>query len=175
MKGTPWSRIREQNSVDKEFLEIVGNGSPTGSVLKETIAVSATISKSVEKWHRRIRLRILSCSRESEMHREPRVAGRSLSGRMSRWPCKRNLQQLILWKVAPSIMLVPQIREWMLIWWKVLLCASPGCRTAQQKVQNEWWQKCTGYVENFTTSGLRVSGYGAAEVFIDFTEELKHA
>ena len=29
---TPWSRIREQNSVYKEFLEIVGNGSPTGSV-----------------------------------------------------------------------------------------------------------------------------------------------
>ena len=36
MKGTPWSRIREQNSVYKEFLEIVGNGKPTGSVLKET-------------------------------------------------------------------------------------------------------------------------------------------
>ena len=29
---TPWSRIREQNSVYKEFLEIVGNGKPTGSV-----------------------------------------------------------------------------------------------------------------------------------------------
>ena len=33
----------------QEFLEIVGNGKPTGSVLKETIAVSATISISVEK------------------------------------------------------------------------------------------------------------------------------
>ena len=33
----------------QEFLDIVGNGSPTGSVLKETIAVSATISISVEK------------------------------------------------------------------------------------------------------------------------------
>ena len=49
MRRTPWSRIREQNSVYEEFLEIVGNGSPTGSVLKETIAVSATISISVEK------------------------------------------------------------------------------------------------------------------------------
>ena len=27
----------------KEFLEIVGNGKPTGNVSKETIAVSATI------------------------------------------------------------------------------------------------------------------------------------
>ena len=38
MRRMPWSRIREQNSVYKEFLEIVGNGKLTGSVLKETIA-----------------------------------------------------------------------------------------------------------------------------------------
>ena len=49
MKETPWLRIRGQNSVDKEFLEIVGNGKPTGSVPKETIAVSVTISISVQK------------------------------------------------------------------------------------------------------------------------------
>ena len=45
------------NSVYKEFLQIVGNGHPTGSVQKETIAVSATISISVEKLHSQIRLR----------------------------------------------------------------------------------------------------------------------
>ena len=49
MRQTPWSIIQGQNSVHKEFLEIVGSGSPTGSVLEETIAVSATISTSVEK------------------------------------------------------------------------------------------------------------------------------
>ena len=73
MKETPWSRIRGQNSVDKEFLEIVGNGKPTGSVLKETIAVSVTMSISVQKWHSRIRLRVLSCNRMREMRREPEV------------------------------------------------------------------------------------------------------
>ena len=31
---TPWSRIMGQNSVYKEFQEIVGNGKPTGSVLE---------------------------------------------------------------------------------------------------------------------------------------------
>ena len=31
-KNAMWSRIREQNSVYKEFLEIVGNGKPTGNV-----------------------------------------------------------------------------------------------------------------------------------------------
>ena len=30
MKETPWSRIQGQNSVYKEFLEIVGNGKANG-------------------------------------------------------------------------------------------------------------------------------------------------
>ena len=86
---------------------------------------------------------------------------------------QRNLHQFILWKVASSRMLVPQVREWMQIWGKVLLCASPGWRTVQQKVSKEWWQKCSGHAENYTTIGLRIPGYGAAEDFIDFSEELK--
>ena len=49
------------------------NGSPTGSVLEETIAVSATILTSVEKLHHQIRLRILSCSRMRENRRETEV------------------------------------------------------------------------------------------------------
>ena len=73
----------------KEFLEIVGNGSPTGSVSKETIAVSATIvnkrvtqSKSPNSFMQR-----------RENHREPEVPEvRSPSGRMSRWPCKDYLK-----------------------------------------------------------------------------------
>ena len=44
----------------------------------------------------------------------------------------------------------------------------------EQKSFKEWWQKCSGYAENYTTIGLRISKYGAAEVFIDFAEELKH-
>ena len=73
MRRTPWSGIREQYSVYKEFLEVVYNGKPTGSVWKETVAVSATISMSVEKSHSRIGVRILSCSRMREMRREPEV------------------------------------------------------------------------------------------------------
>ena len=73
LRKTPWSRIKEQNSVYKEFLEIVGNGKPTGNVWKETIAVSATIWICVIKVHHQIRLRILSCSRVSENHRGPEV------------------------------------------------------------------------------------------------------
>ena len=49
MRQTPWSRIRRQNSVNKEIWEIVGNGKPTGSVLEEAIAVSVTMLISVQK------------------------------------------------------------------------------------------------------------------------------
>ena len=73
LRRTPWSRIREQNSVYKEFLEIVGNGSPTGSVRKETIAVTVTITISVHNRHSRILLRALLRGRMREMYREPDV------------------------------------------------------------------------------------------------------
>ena len=48
-----------QNSVDKEFLEIVGNGKPTGSVQKETAAVSVTMRISVQNRHSQILLQDL--------------------------------------------------------------------------------------------------------------------
>ena len=48
-------------------------GKPTGSVLKETIAVFETTWISVRNRHSRIRLRIFSCSRMKEKHRESEV------------------------------------------------------------------------------------------------------
>ena len=53
MRQAPWSRIRGQNSVNKEVWDIVGNGKLTGSVPKETIAVSDTIRISVQNRHSR--------------------------------------------------------------------------------------------------------------------------
>ena len=66
---------------------------PTGSVPKETTAVSGTISISVQKRHCRILLRDLLRGRMREMRREPEVPrGRSPSGRMSRLFCKDYLK-----------------------------------------------------------------------------------
>ena len=79
----------EQNSVYKEFLDIVGSGKPTGSVLKETIAVSCTIRISVEKVtpsNPSPNSFMQQSERKSSRTRSPR--GRSPSGRTSRWPCK---------------------------------------------------------------------------------------
>ena len=67
MRQAPWSRIREQNSVNEEVWETVGN------VRKETIAVSDTIRESVQNRHSRILLRVFLRGRMREMHREPGV------------------------------------------------------------------------------------------------------
>ena len=52
---------------------LLAMGSPTSRALKKTIAVFVTIWTSVGKIHHQIRLRILSCGRMSENHREPEV------------------------------------------------------------------------------------------------------
>ena len=59
--------------MNKELWEIVGSGKPTVSVLKETIAISVTISIRVQNRHSQILLRVLSCGRMREMRREPEV------------------------------------------------------------------------------------------------------
>ena len=74
--------------MNKELWENIGSGKPTGSVLKEIIAVSVMISISVQKQHSRILLRALLPGRMREMRREPEVPEECPSGRMSRWPCK---------------------------------------------------------------------------------------
>ena len=60
---------------------------------------------------------------------------------------QRNLHQFILWKVAPSRMLVPEDQEWLQIRGKVLLCTSSGWWTTKWKVHKEWWQKCSSHFE----------------------------
>ena len=47
---------------------------------------------SVGKLNHQIRLRILSCCKMSENHRDPEVPEESPSGRMSQWPCKDYLK-----------------------------------------------------------------------------------
>ena len=102
----------------------------TGSVLKETIAVSATMSISVEKLHHQTRLRILSCSRMRDMRREPEVPEErvpvveGLDG-LARITSKE-LAPIHSVKMAPSRMLVLQDQEWLSVWGKVLIRTSSG-------------------------------------------------
>ena len=64
--------------------------------------------------------------------------GRSPSGKMARLPCKDYLEGTFTTpfceKLASSEVLVLQVGTWMQIWWKVLLCVSPGWIISQQEV-----------------------------------------
>ena len=96
-KWTLWEERRGQESGNKTayakvFLDVVGNGKPTGSVWKETIVVSATISISVGKVipsNTSPNSFMQQSERTPSRTRSPR--GKSPSGRMSRWPCKYHL------------------------------------------------------------------------------------
>ena len=93
LRRSPWSRIRGQNSVHKEFLEIVSNGKPTGNVWKEMICSfrhdmnkrgkSSPSNPSQTSFMQKN-------ERKSSRTRSPR--GKSPSGGMSRWLCKDYLK-----------------------------------------------------------------------------------
>ena len=118
LRGTPWSRIRAQNSVYKEFLEIVGNGKPTGQCVKGN---NCSFRHDINK---REKLQPSNPSPNSFMQQSERKSsrtrspkGKSPSGRMSRWPCKDylrgNCNNSFCEKMAPSRMLVLQEQEWL--------------------------------------------------------------
>ena len=94
MRRTPWSRIREQNSVYKEFLEIVGNGKPTGSAQKETINCSFRhdVNRRAKMTQPNPSLNSFMQQNERKTSRTRSPRGKSPSGRMSRWPCKDYLK-----------------------------------------------------------------------------------
>ena len=87
-----WSRITEQNSVYKEFLEIVGNGKPTCSVKGDNCSFRHDIDKrgKIKPSNPSPNSFMQQNERKSSRTRSPR--GKSPSGRMSRWPCKDYLK-----------------------------------------------------------------------------------
>ena len=93
MRQTPWSRIREQNSVNKEHQEIVGSGKPTVQCSKgDNCSFRHDINKRAKPTQPNPSQR--SSTRQSVRNalrtRSPR--GRSPSGRMFRLPCKDYLK-----------------------------------------------------------------------------------
>ena len=93
-KETPWSRIRGQNSVDKELQEIVGNGEAKGRQCSKGDNCSFRYDT-----HKRAKSTQPSPSPSSSTRQNERNAsrtrsprGKSPSGRMSRWPCKHYLK-----------------------------------------------------------------------------------
>ena len=99
MKETPWSRIRGQNSVDKEFLEILGSGKVNGQVSNgETIAVSVhDINKRGKMTQPNPSPNSFMQQNEKKASRTWSTRGKSPSGKnvsiaLQGWPCKDYLK-----------------------------------------------------------------------------------
>ena len=151
---------------------------------------------SVQKWHSRVLLQDLLRSRVWKMHREPEVL--EAEAQVGKWlDCRAR----IISKETCTNSFCEKRHPPECLFYKTKSCCRFGMsvRMHIDKLKNrlakglkECWQKCNGYVEeewassqnretcfgcvliNYTTIGLRVPGYEAAEVFIDFTEELRH-
>ena len=96
-------------------------------------------------------------------------------------------------KMVSSSMLVLQVGEWTQIWWRGSHAhrqveehprkrsKKKGDKSAMAMMKRNEQHQRTGrlvldaYSSSTRLVGLRVSGHGAAEVFIYFTEELRHA
>ena len=113
------------------------------------------------------------------MHREPEVP--EAEAQVGKWlDCRARI-------TSTELATTPLCEKWHppeCLFYK----SENGCRFAEKcsyahrqvdeqpskRSQKNGDQKCSGYVENYTTIGLRISRYGAAEVYNDFAEELKH-
>ena len=157
-----------------------------------------TISISVQNRHSRILLRALLRGRMREMRREPEVPeARVPVGRMSRLPCKDYLKGTCTnsfcekWHPPECLFYKSENgcrfgKTALLYSARLMNGPAKGLKRMVTKVQWLCWRRnehhqrtvrlvMNAYSSNTRQLGLRIPGYGAAEVFIDFTEELRHA
>ena len=151
----------------------------TGNVRKETTAVSDTIKISLQKSTQpnpSPRFSTQQNVKNASRTRSPR--GKSDSGRMSRWPCKDYLKGTCTNSFCEK--------------WHPPEClfykTSNGCKFGEKcsyahrqvdeqpskRSKKNGDKSAVAMLKIYTTIGLRTSRHGAAEVFIDFAEELKH-
>ena len=108
-----------------DFLEGLFNGQ---CVNGDNCSFRHDMDKLGKSYTMKIRLRILSCSRMSENHRETDLPEESPSGRTSRWPCKDYLKGTCnnsfreRWH-PPDFL---QDQEWLSVWGKVLIRTLSG-------------------------------------------------
>ena len=90
MRQTPWSRIRGQNSVNKDVWKIVGNGKLTGGQCSkgDNCSFRHDINKRAKTTQPNPSPSSSTRQNEGNASRTRSPRGRSPSGRMSRWPYK---------------------------------------------------------------------------------------
>ena len=94
MRRTPWSRIKGQNSVCKEFLEIVGNGKLTGKIFGgDNCSFRHAMNKRANLTQPNPSPRSSTQQSVKYASRTRSARGRSPSGKMARLPCKDYLKR----------------------------------------------------------------------------------
>ena len=131
MRRTPWSRIREQTACTKNSWRLLAMGNQRAMCERRQLQFPPRYQISVEKLHHQIRLRILSCSRMSENHREPEVP----EEKVPVVECRDGLARITSKELAithfvkrwhPPECLFYKTKEWLPFWGKVLICTSSG-------------------------------------------------
>ena len=93
LRETPWSRIKGQNSVYKEFLEIFGNGVSNGQCSRgDNCSFRHEINKRGKMTQSNTSPNYFMQQNDRKASRTQSPRGKSPSGRMSRWPCKDYLK-----------------------------------------------------------------------------------
>ena len=163
--------------MNKEVWDIVGNEKLTGSVKKETIAVSDAIKKSVQNRHSQILLQDTQ-QNVKNASRTKSLGGRSPSVKMTRLPCKDYLKGTcrtpFCEKWHPSECLFYKSENGSKFEEKCSYAHRQVDEQPSKKFNKKGDKIAVTILKKYTTIGLRISGYGVAEVFIDFAEGLKH-
>ena len=178
--------------VQKNCMRLLAVEKPTGSVLKTTIAVSVTISMRAKSTQPNPSPSSSTRQNDGNANKTKSSRGRSPSGRMSR--CKDYFKGIctnsFCEKWHPPECLFYKSKSGCRFWVSALMCTQVeeqpskrskknGDKSAVDMLKrNELYDRterpnCIRHIK-YTTNGLRIAGYGAAEVFIDFAEELTH-
>ena len=180
LRRTPWSRIRGQNSVDKEFLEIVGSGKPTGSQCSkgDNCSFRHDITKRAKTTQPNPSPSSSSRQNERKASRTRSPRGKSPSGRKFRLPCKDYLKgTCTLHSVKSGILqnassTSPRVDA---NWEKSALMRSARWKNSLAKgLKKNGDISVVGMLKITRQNWVAYFRIRAAEVFIDFAEELKH-
>ena len=180
LKQAPWSRIRGIKQREQRSLGDCWQWKANGQCSKgDNCSFRHDKDKRAKSTQPNLSPRASTQQSVKNASRTKSPSGRSPSGEIARQSCKDYLK---------GTCTAPFCEKWHLpecLFYK----SENGCRFGDKcsylriarlmnslaKGLKRIVKKCSGYIEEYTTVGLRISGCGAAEVFIDFGEELNHS
>ena len=165
MKETPWSRIQGQSSVYKEFLEIVGNGKPTGQCVK------GNNCSSRHDMDKRGKVAPSNPSPNSFMQQNERKTSRTRS------PRGKKSQRLNVSSALEGLLLRNLHHKSENGWRFGEKCSCAYRKVEEQpgeKVSKEWLQKCSGYVDK-ECAASKIRETCSRRLLVKYTTVVRHA